>query len=229
MKNTQPGLSRRRRQAPPVQLAPPPVWRPSSVTRFGVTLRFMQKQRGFTLIELLVVLAIAAILVMLSAPSFSRLIKSNSMSSGVNTFLSDLRFARSEAIRLGGGVVMCRSDTPEAASPACGAGAGPGNNGWVSGWVIFQDLNTNGTIDANEPILRVQAAIKSLDSIDSGAASPKFRFAPTGRLLDAASAAQLTFGGSQFTSDLKRVVCVSSGGRGRIAGDGSTACGTGNE
>jgi type IV fimbrial biogenesis protein FimT len=60
----------------------------------------MEKQRGFTLIELLVVLAIAAILVMLSAPSLSRMIKSNSMASGVNSFMSDLRFARSEAIRL---------------------------------------------------------------------------------------------------------------------------------
>jgi type IV fimbrial biogenesis protein FimT len=189
----------------------------------------MKNQRGFTLIELLVVLAIAAILVMLSAPSFSRLIKSNSMASGVNTFMSDLRFARSEAIRLGGGVVMCRSDAPEAASPACGAGAGPGNRGWVSGWIVYHDLNTNGTVDANEPILRVQAAIKTVDSIDSGGASPKFRFAPTGRLLDAASASTLTFGGSDFTSDLKRVVCVSFGGRARIAGDGSTSCGTGSE
>lgn len=123
----------------------------------------MQKPRGFTLIELLVVLAIAAILLMLSAPSLSRMIKSNSMASGVNSFLSDLRFARSESIRLGGGVVMCRSDAPEAASPACGTGTGPGNNGWVSGWIIFHDLNTNGTIDANEPILRVQAAFSSID------------------------------------------------------------------
>ena len=35
--------------------------------------------------------------VTLAAPSFSRMIKSNSMASGVNTFMSDLRYARSEA------------------------------------------------------------------------------------------------------------------------------------
>jgi len=187
----------------------------------------MEKQRGFTLIELLVVLAISAILLMLSAPSLSRMIKSNSMSSGVNSFMSDLRFARSEAIRLGGGVVMCRSDDPEAASPACGTGAGPGSAGWVSGWIIFHDLNTNGSLDANEPILRVQAAFKSVDVINNTAAnSPKFRFTPTGRLLDTASAVQITFGGGQFATDLKRVVCVSFGGRARVAGDGSTSCGT---
>lgn len=190
----------------------------------------MQKERGFTLIELLVVLAIAAILVTLAAPSFSRLIQSNSMSSGVNTFLSDLRFARSESIRLGGGVVMCRSDAPEAASPACDTNTGPGGKGWISGWIVFQDMSSNGAIDANEPILRVQAPIKSIDSVlESGGASTKFRFTATGRLSDAASASEVKFGGSQFSSDLQRVLCVSLGGRARIAGNGSTSCGTNNE
>lgn len=191
----------------------------------------MQKERGFTLIELLVVLAIATILVTLAAPSFSRMIKSNSMASGVNTFMSDLRYARSEAVRLGGGVVMCRSNDPEAASPVCGSGTGADGKGWISGWVIFQDLNTNGDIDANEPLLRVQARNTSIDSImEAGASSStKFRFTGTGRLADSGGATQLTFGGSDFESSLKRVVCVSLGGRARIAGDGSTSCGTGNE
>jgi hypothetical protein len=75
----------------------------------------------------------------------------------------------------------------------------------------------------------VQAAFSSVDVISDGSTSPKFRFAPTGRLLDAASASKMTFGGSQFTTDLKRVVCVSFGGRARIAGDGAASCGTGNE
>ena len=55
------------------------------------------------------------------------------------------------------------------------------------------------------------------------------RFTATGRLSDTGSAAKLVFGGSKFATDLKRVVCVSAGGRGRIAGDGSASCGTTNE
>jgi type IV fimbrial biogenesis protein FimT len=182
----------------------------------------MQKQRGFTLIELLVVLVIAAVLVTLAAPSFRKLIESNSMSSGVNSFMSDLRYARSESIRRGGGVVMCRSDAPEATTPVCGSGTGPGGKGWVSGWIVFQDLNTNGDIDANEPILRVQAAFSSIDSIlESGSSSStKFNFTATGRLHDSGSATGLTFGGSTFSSDLRRIVCVSLGGRAPHPGGG---------
>ena len=118
----------------------------------------MKKSYGFTLIELLVAIAIAAILIALAAPSFKQLIQSNSMSSTVNTFLADMRYTRSEAIRRGGSVVMCRSNAPEAASPACGSGSGPGGNGWVSGWIVFYDQDSDGTrIDSStDPVLRVQ-------------------------------------------------------------------------
>ena len=191
----------------------------------------MKNIRGFTLIELLITVAIAAILMGLAAPSFKRTIQSTTISSGVNTFLADLRFARSEAIRLGGNVVMCRSDDPEATTPVCGAGSGPDGNGWVSGWIIFHDLNNNGARTATEPLLRIQPANKSIDSIvESGASSStKIRFTATGRLLNLSSATSLQFGGAGYANDIQRVLCLSLGGRGRIAGDGLSACGTGTE
>ncbi|MES2363645.1 MAG: GspH/FimT family pseudopilin [Pseudomonadota bacterium] len=191
----------------------------------------MDNSRGFTLIELLVVITIAVILTALAAPSFTRLTQSNTISSNVNTFLADMRFARSEAIRLGGAVVMCRSDAPEASSPVCGSGSGPGGNGWVSGWIIFQDLNNNGTKVATEPLLRVQAPITSMDSIveTGSSSSTKIRFTTTGRLLNLSSATQIQFGGGNYANDVQRVVCVSLGGRARIAGNGLTSCGTGTE
>lgn len=192
----------------------------------------MKNIRGFTLIELLITVAIAAILMGLAAPSFKRTIQSTTISSGVNTFLADLRFARSEAIRLGGNVVMCRSDAPEAAAPACGAalGSGPDGNGWVSGWIIFHDLDNNGARAATDPLLRIQAANTSIDSIMEWAGnSTPIRFTATGRLLNLNSATALRFGGARYDSDIQRVLCLSLGGRGRIAGDGLSACGTGTE
>ena len=190
----------------------------------------MHKPRGFTLIELLVAIAIAAILIMLAAPSFKQLIQSNTMSSNVNSFLADMRYARSEAIRRGGGVIMCRSNLPETA-PSCDGASGPDGNGWVSGWVIYVDQNSNGAIESTE-LLRVQAPITSINSIVETKASPtgEFRFTATGRLLNLSSATSLRFGDNpKFANNVQRVVCVSVGGRARIAGDGNASCGSSNE
>ena len=186
----------------------------------------MKKSLGFTLIELLVVISIASILMMLAAPSFKQLIQSNSISSNVNNFLADMRFARSESVRLGGGVIMCRSDAPEAVSPACGSGAGPGTNGWVSGWIIFHDVDGDKTRTAasTDPVLRVQAPITAIDSIVESGSSTKFIFTATGRLT-LSSITSMQFGGnSNFANTVQRVVCVSVGGRARIAGDGLSSC-----
>lgn len=176
------------------------------------------------MVELLVVIAIVAIMTTLAAPSFKNLIQSNSMSSVVNTFLADMRFARSEAIRRGGSVVLCRSGNPEAATPVCSSGAG--TNGWVSGWVVYVDQNSNGTIDANE-VLRVQAPITSIDSImqtSGGGARNSLVFTATGRFTLSSTLA-LQFGGNaHFTNEMQRIVCVSVGGRARIAGDGYASC-----
>ena len=178
----------------------------------------------------MVVVAIIAILTTLAVPSFARLVQTNTMSSTVNTFLADLRFARSESIRRGGGVVICRSDDPQAASPVCKTTSGPGGNGWVSGWIVFLDLNNNGDKEPGELLLRVQSPMARMGSITEGdgTSSSKFRFTATGRLLDASSATSLKFGGAQYPSDVQRVMCVSPGGRARIAGNGAASCGTDN-
>lgn len=185
---------------------------------------------GFTLLELMMVIAIVATLITLGAPSFKRLIQSSKVSSNVNSFLSDIRQTRSEAINRGGNVVMCRSDDPEAANPVCSSGFG--SHGWASGWIIFQDLNNDGQKSSAEPLLRIQSPITSLDSIMESKIIPsnRFRFTATGRLLNMDSATTLKFGGDpRFPLDIQRTVCVSVGGRARITGDGNTSCGSSNE
>ena len=193
-----------------------------------VTSRQDLKSSGFTLLELMVVLAVAAILVTLSAPSFTRLIQSTNMSSTVNTFLADMRYARSEAIRRGGWVVMCRSNNPEAALPTCVSATDPVGNGWVSGWIIFHGVNNDaGGATTTQPLLRMQSPNTALNSIleSTGNSSTKFRFTATGRLADLTSDTTLNFGAAPvFAATDQRTVCVGLGGYARIAAVGTTTC-----
>jgi type IV fimbrial biogenesis protein FimT len=181
----------------------------------------MNKSHGFTLIETMVVIAIIAILTTLAAPSFKNLIQSNAISSNVNSFLSDMRFARSEAVRLGSSVVVCRSNSPESAQ-ACNGTSGA-TNGWTTGWIVFVDLNKDGTHDTGEPVLRVQGPITNVDSISEPTSpSYKFRFNATGRLPGGMTT--INFGSGNLPATAQRVICVSVGGRARVAGDGYASC-----
>lgn len=174
------------------------------------------KLRGFTLLELMVVLAVVAILVTLAAPSLTRLVQTNKMSSTVNIFLADMQYARSESIRRGGGVVMCRSNSPEAADAVCDSGSAPG---WESGWIVFHDLDNSGTRLSSEPMLRAHSPIATVNSISESGAATVFRFTATGRL-SPTSVTQLQFGsGPAYAADIQRTVCVNLGGHARVALD----------
>ena len=99
------------------------------------------RSRGFTLVEMLVVMAISAILIAAAVPSFQALIASTRASSASGTLLSNLEYARSEAIRRNQNVTVCRTtdaNAPEAAL-ACSdvAALGFDGNDWASGWIVF--------------------------------------------------------------------------------------------
>jgi type IV fimbrial biogenesis protein FimT len=179
---------------------------------------------GFTLPELLVVLSISAILMALAIPSFSRLIQSSTVSTTANILLADLRYARSEAIRRGGGVTLCRSDAPEANHPVCSSeSSGADGRGWADGWIVFQDWNGNDVQDDVEPMLRVQSALTQMDAIsEAGDSATVFRFTATGRT--SITNAMLHIGGSRFATDVQRLVCVNVGGRARLASAAAVDC-----
>ena len=188
----------------------------------------IRKSSGLTLIELLVALSIVAILTAVALPTFQYVIQSVQVSSAVNSFLSDIRFARSEASRRGGSVVLCRSDDPQAAAPVCSDASAAA--GWASGWIVFQDLgltSAGGGKDPEDPLLRLHQPLTALGTISSGqAAVSKFRFAATGRLLNDSLGldSALTFGSADYAATVQRVVCVGLGGRARVAGDGTKSC-----
>jgi type IV fimbrial biogenesis protein FimT len=113
----------------------------------------MKKLTGFTLIELMVTLAVLAIMFTAGLPKMSIFFKGNRMVSNTNDLLAGLNIARSEAIKVGGRVTICKSTNAGSASPAC-ATAG----GWENGWFVFVDSdNTKGSYSSSSdgPIVRV--------------------------------------------------------------------------
>lgn len=104
----------------------------------------MRNSTGFTLIELLVVVTIAALLAAVAVPNLSAMVAANRVQAEQRDFATALALARSEAASRGRPVVMCRSRNGSDCS---------GN--WREGWLIFQDDNGNGGLDAGEQIIRV--------------------------------------------------------------------------
>ena len=175
------------------------------------------RQRGFTLVELLVTLAVTVVLMALAAPTFRTLLLKRTVQAAADALVSDLRLARSEAIKRSATVSVCSS----ADGAACSNGAA-----WRSGWIVFVDTDGDGNLDADDTVLRVQDAWNAVASIAS--ANPAgdrrfFTFQATGMARAATQTFFITPTG-QAAAELSRLVCVSMQGRAALRASGSATC-----
>jgi type IV fimbrial biogenesis protein FimT len=108
--------------------------------------------RGVTLIELLVTLVVLAILMMIAAPSFTRMVATNRLATQTNEFVSTLNLARSEAIRRSQAVSLVSNNT---ANP----------EQFQAGWVVITDADANGVTDSDGTTLREVAALAGSTTI----------------------------------------------------------------
>lgn len=86
----------------------------------------MKKEFGFTLIELLVLLGVVAILTTIAVPDFSATIKNDRDISQINTLLTGLMLARSEAIKSGTPVTICATSNDQTCAGT-----------WTAGWMVY--------------------------------------------------------------------------------------------
>jgi type IV fimbrial biogenesis protein FimT len=118
---------------------------PSANKKSAVFDLWAGRQRGFTLMELIVTMAVAAILIAIAAPSFASIFNANRLSGTANELLATMQSARIEAIRRNARTVVCRSDN--------GSSCNTANGNW-GGWISFVDVDSSGSFNAGDVLLR---------------------------------------------------------------------------
>lgn len=163
----------------------------------------MQKHFGFTLVELIITLSVAAVLVSLAVPGLRAMIQNNRALADITALQADINLARSEAIKRGSRVSICRTNAPNAANP-CGQGTS-----WADGWIVFDDEDgTVGQPDNAADILKLRTQI----DLEAGSTfignQTLFAYLPSGRL-NGASGTVRRCDDRGFTSGRKVVVATS--------------------
>lgn len=168
------------------------------------------RQRGLTLIELLVTLSIAVILVTIAVPSFQDFFRRNRIESATSDLMATLSYARSEAIRRGVRVSVCRSNT----GTNCTTTAP-----WQSGWIVFTNPNNDNNVDPGEEILRVQQALPAPITLNSDFTN-RITYQPDGRITNNVGGSFFVCHGST-TQNARRIAVI---GTGRARVEVATTC-----
>lgn len=116
----------------------------------SATPRFRKVFHGFTLIELLVSLAVAVLLTRVAWPYYTDFLVSMRVMQEAQHLANDMNLARSEAIKRGLRVNLCKSADGRQCTPA---------STWHDGWIIHADPEGNGQIDVATDLVRARGQI----------------------------------------------------------------------
>lgn len=162
-----------------------------------------KKSSGFTLLELLLTLGIAAILASVAIPSYSNLITSNRIASGVNGLLGAIHMAKSEAVKLGTFVEICKKNST---SDGCAGG------GWEQGWLVREVAQVSNIMFIHGDLEKNYTVSGSTEAANS------IRFSPTGAT-NLTTTATFVFCHNGTVDHFTRVVEVNRFGMARVRED----------
>jgi type IV fimbrial biogenesis protein FimT len=171
---------------------------------------------GFTLVELAVVLAVIAVLATFSTPSFVAWHQRDQIDARARAMIATLVLARSEAIKRGARVTLCRIN----AARACLATGKPCDSGmtdWSCGWGLFADR------DGSHILLRMQPALAAIAI--SGTGSELSFTPPSGQIIGGFRSFDFGPRNGKLASPggrARRCIRLAAGGRARLT---QGACG----
>lgn len=172
---------------------------------------------GWTLVELLVVLTVLGVLLAAAVPALSTALESRRISALGHAFFLSLQLGRSEAIKRGGRVVLCKG------RDACSR-----TGGWEQGWIVFHDVNNNAQVDAGEAVLRREPAVAAPLRISGNALVESYiSYTPLGHTSTTGGGLQpgtLTVCQPEASAPVALQIVISSSGRARTQRVASHRC-----
>ncbi|MCC8391885.1 GspH/FimT family pseudopilin [Paraburkholderia sp. MMS20-SJTR3] len=171
---------------------------------------------GFTLVETLAVIALLALMAVLAMPSFAAWHVRDQVDARSKALLSTLAYARSEVLRRGTRVTVCRIG----AARSCLAAGQPCADGvadWGCGWAVFAERG------GKLSLLRAQAPLAAVSI--TGVQTDLSFTPPAGQLIGAFRSFEIaprSPSGAMHGDPWRRCIRIAAGGRARIS---EGACG----
>jgi type IV fimbrial biogenesis protein FimT len=109
--------------------------------------RAARKTAAFTLVEVLVAVTIALALAATVTPSFRDWLAAYQLANHARQLAATMTQARTEAIRRGHRVNLCKSPDRQRCAD---------RGVWNSGFLVFVDVNGDGQVDDDEPLLAIE-------------------------------------------------------------------------
>lgn len=176
---------------------------------------------GFTLIELMVTVSVVAILTAIAVPNLRDFLVSSRLTSDVNTYVSLLNYARSEAIARNQRVIVC----PKTAGADTCAAISTWNTNEIQ---VFVDVNGDGNRDAGDTPLKMLPILDAAGTqrvVTSSATTPII-FGSLGYSQTASSPFWLDIetvnANAAYVAKYGRRACISTPGRVTVAAKNAT-------
>ncbi len=165
------------------------------------------KNTGFTLIDQMIVVSIVMIVIGQALPSISFVLKKNQVANVYNEALAALNYTRSIAVTSGAWATFCKSNLT---GSACATSQ---STAWTSGWIVFEDANNNGVINAGEKIHLVNNTLPSQLLINYSRNMQRISYSSEGYAVGYNG--KISFCDSQQT--INKTMVLSNSGRIRLA------------